>query len=110
MVAGSRCVLPGRRLAGTVRSASCAGVDAGAIGAGAGCAAGGCAGGCCARAKEMPSTDAAVAADRSTVRAVRLRARGLEVNMVERLPWKPGLSRGDQPASFVERGLAKPLV
>src|SRR5437660_5513976 len=41
MVAGSTCVLPGRRLARTVRSASCAGVEAGAIGAGAGCAAGG---------------------------------------------------------------------
>src|ERR1043166_633908 len=108
IVAGSRCVLPGSRLAGTVRRASCSGVEAGAIGAGAGWAAGGCAGGCCPTAKEIPSTDAA-AADRSTLRA-RRRARGLEVNMVERLPWKPGLSRGDQPASFVERGLAKPLV
>src|ERR1043166_2190709 len=93
MVAGSRCVLPGSRLAGTVRSASCSGVEAGAIGAGAGCAAGGCAGGCCATAKETPSKDAAAAADRSAPRAARPCARLFEVNMVERLPWKPGLSR-----------------
>src|SRR5437660_2625175 len=86
IVAGRMCVLPGRRLAGTVRSASCAGVEAGAIGAGAGCAAGGCAGGCCPTAKEIPSTDAAAAADTSALRAARLRARGLEANMVERLP------------------------
>src|SRR5215467_5987347 len=90
MVAGSTCVLPGSRLARTVRSASCSGVEGGAIGAGEGCAAG--AAGCCAAAKETARIEAAAADTRErAVAGAQRRATDFNWNMIEGLPLSPDI-------------------